>query len=459
MQECHIDDPDEFRRLLRRNGMPSIPSKGEIDHDIANQIVKRLMGRNINWYKYKVRERDQLDEGPLKKQSTESTLALIESWYGKICREGQFELPEKDHLLGIVCSGGFLQGADESNFVIRLSPSTNIFIGDRGAGKSTALNLLGVLSNSISEETDVLVTRLLNLFKTTPDEIAAFTRRIRKILHQYSVERFSCFFKRDHTISCFYVDLSENTFDLLARHDGKWHPVPEFDVNIGPSMQILQQGEVIRISESRNEFFLNNILDALYVDLYGKRVGIAKEIKKLSVQAGNYKKANLEFDVRRINEFIDKRSNELRTFWDDIKRGNVSDKTIQILNDYRKILLRGGKKTDFEPESKIFQLLQGDETDFFNLYLGRIANFLKREVSQLQRIKDQQHEFLSQHLQNQLAEAPVDPELLATMLADKKELDQIEQADHFPDKDFFDTEKKTDDGERPSLIVIYFSGQ
>lgn len=162
MQECHIDDPDEFRRLLRRNGMPSIPSKGEIDHDIANQIVKRLMGRNINWYKYKVRERDQLDEGPLKKQSTESTLALIESWYGKICREGQFELPEKDHFLGIVCSGGFLQGADESNFVIRLSPSTNIFIGDRGAGKSTALNLLrstlkfnkrgnGCISNTITK--------------------------------------------------------------------------------------------------------------------------------------------------------------------------------------------------------------------------------------------------------------------------------------------------------------------
>ena len=72
MKECNIDDPAEFRRLLRRNRLPSVSPTRPIDRDVANKIVRRLAGRKIDWYKYKLRERDLIDKGPLEQKSTDS---------------------------------------------------------------------------------------------------------------------------------------------------------------------------------------------------------------------------------------------------------------------------------------------------------------------------------------------------------------------------------------------------
>jgi hypothetical protein len=73
----------------------------------------------------------------------------------------QIDKLKRDSL--VLSEGGFLSGSEDPHFSLKLAPHVNILIGDRGSGKSTALNLLGLLADSVSEEADDLVTKLLAL--------------------------------------------------------------------------------------------------------------------------------------------------------------------------------------------------------------------------------------------------------------------------------------------------------
>ncbi|MFA4918400.1 MAG: hypothetical protein WC581_04005 [Thermodesulfovibrionales bacterium] len=161
MLECNISDAKVFRNLLKKNNL-LLSSKKPISKETADNIAQRLIGKEINWFKYKQKERDKDTSGPLKNEYDQNVLEVIENWFNNIVSEKNVPL-NKNHLVGMGFNGGFLEG-DTSDFILSLSPGMNILIGDRGTGKSTILNLLGLLSTSISEETDILIRNLLNLF-------------------------------------------------------------------------------------------------------------------------------------------------------------------------------------------------------------------------------------------------------------------------------------------------------
>jgi signal transduction histidine kinase len=438
MKECNIDDPAEFRRLLRHNRLPSVSPRKPMDRDVANKIVRRLTGRKIDWYKYKLRERDLIDKGPLEQKSTDLVRDLVEQWYHKIALDSETEPPRQDCLLGLVCTGGFLKGTRESDFAIRLDPAVNILIGDRGSGKSTVLDLLGLLADSVSEETGILVTTLLNLFKATPDEITDVSRRVRRLLRQYSVRRFACFFTSEQAICCYYVDLGEGIFDLLQRQNQRWKSVGEIGSVTVPSMLVLQQGEVIRIAEERNRFYLNNILDALYPDLYSRRTQFARDIKQLATQFEHYEQTHVTFNPRRVYQFLEDRSLELRGVWNDIDRGYLSDENIQVIRgyvDWYYMIDRSKLPTS------IFELLQDDEDAFLYLYVGRIIGFLSQSIRYIEETRERQLEMLAKDLDTELlGEAQEanheasDDDLLEAMSADKEALDYLEQIEDEQDE-------------------------
>lgn len=391
MKECNIDDPKEFRRLLKVRGIKPISKKKPINKKLAVEIVYRITGRKIELYKYKLKERDRLDEGPLQRKTTKTIKNKIEDWFCKITPETGIKRPQHDHLLGFVCSGGFLIGSQSSYFPIKLDSSINIMIGDRGAGKSTALNLCSILANSISEETDILVTMLLNILKVEAEETSDFSRRVRKVLRQYGIINYACFYRQKQKTICYYVDIKKGIFSLLERQnrEQKWISSKQEYPTIGNSMQILQQGEVLRIADENNKFYLNNILDALYPNLYRKRQQFTFLVKKIDAQFANFKPTHWKLNYDRLYRFIDQRYAELQQIWMNINDGNVNDNTIpQILKEY--IDLYNSIDHSQIPKS-IVQLLNSSSYDtLYALYLGNSIDYLMEKLSEIEQLSDKE---------------------------------------------------------------------
>ena len=159
-------------------------------------------------------------------------------------------------MLGIACRDGFLEGDDAAEFVIAFAPSINVLIGDRGAGKSTILNLVGLLADSVDKETDVLVSRLLDGLSAdqseSPNSVELFSNHARKLLEHYGITWCAVFYCASGTISCFYMNLVDRAFNIYDRVREEWHE-GTIGSRIGPTMMILQQGEVSRIAEERDQ--------------------------------------------------------------------------------------------------------------------------------------------------------------------------------------------------------------
>jgi hypothetical protein len=121
MRECHIRDPGEFLRLLRRNALPIVSPKKPVQRDIANTIANRLLGHNIDWYKYERRVRDIEDRGPLEKKANLIGHDVIDDWHARIVSSQGVVSAHANSVLGVVCSGGFLQGNEHSSdFILSL---------------------------------------------------------------------------------------------------------------------------------------------------------------------------------------------------------------------------------------------------------------------------------------------------------------------------------------------------
>jgi signal transduction histidine kinase len=389
IEECNFTDPAEFRRVLKRRSLP-VPSSGKpIKREVANQIALALLGRTIDWSKYEQMERDKLFEGPLRRRrlaGMEDAVG-VEQWYQKLQPGRQDAFPQKDFLLGVAFSGGFLGGANkEEEFVLGLQPGINVLIGHRGAGKSTILNLLGLIADSVSEETDVLFNKLLELLKTNPEGLDV-TRRVRRTLKQYGVDRYACYYIKDGQTVCYLVNIHETAYDMLERAGGEWHSQPDEKGVPTLKMQMLRQGEVVRISEEREKYYLNNLLDTLYPELYGKRDALAKLIKKVSAQSDSYRSNKMQVGTARISRFIGERSDEVRRVVADIQRGHLSGDSIQLIVGYLK-RIHQVKRHELPPT--IAQLLKGEEDSFYQLYLGRILPFLNELAGRLERLQERQ---------------------------------------------------------------------
>lgn len=387
MQECQISDPVEFRRILRRNSLPVFSSAKLIDRSTASLIVKRLQGRKIDWYKYEARERDQVEAGPLERKSHAGHGQRIEAWYQQLFQGRQPSLGDGNSILGLATRGGFLEGQQGGDFILSLDPHINVFIGDRGSGKSTALNLLGLLADSVTEETNTLVTSLLNLLEKTPRETATIRRRARKILREYGVDNYCVFFTQEGANCCCSVDFPDKSIDLLQRGENGWVSAPDTVSFSGPSMQVLQQGEVIAIADEKNRFFLHNILDGLYPDLREKRSAFAEETKKLITQLEYFGQTRVETRGHALRRFLEQTEKELALLRNDWRQKLLTDRGLQILKGYLK---RYSEIDKSSLPGTLFEMLQGDSTSLYYLYLGRTRGFFSYAVNKIEKLQKAQ---------------------------------------------------------------------
>lgn len=381
MEECNIEDPAEFRRLLRANRLHMVSEREPIERNLANKIVRRLQGRNIDWYKYKQEERDRLGGGPLERRESGQAKDQVDRWFQTVALEKDIESLEHDCLLGLVCDGGFLEGPGHSSFALKLEPAGNIFIGDRGSGKSTILNLLSLLATSVSEETNVLVAKLTNLLKTEQETIADVSRRVRKVLGEYEVHSLGCFFTTEGRIRCYYVDLRDNLFDIVERRDNHWRSVTDAHNEIGPPMLVLQQGEVTSIADRRHKFYLSNILDSLYPSLYERRTKLARNVKKLATQIDYYERNYDLLDSQPAYFFIEGRELELNGLRNDLARSDaegVCNRVVQDVGGY--VSWYNAVEHRSLPQSIDDLFREGIDEAWIRLYVGGIIGFLSRSV-------------------------------------------------------------------------------
>lgn len=393
MRECNVTDSARFRRLLKLHGFRPLSSKKRVDKKLASQIVRYFTSEKPSWYEYNLKVRDTSDEGPLERKTTDIITDRVDNWYQEITQNQQSKSPIYDHLLGVACVGGFLKGNKSSDFFIHLDSSVNIFIGDRGSGKSTILNLLGLLAGSVTEETNVLVNMLLNLFDEKPKETGDFSRRVRKLLRQYGITIYACFFFQNQTVNCYYVDCRERVFTLLELQNSSWIATNRDPVDLGDSMQILQQGEVLKISDEGNKFYLNNILDALYPDLFQRRNELAHHIKKVTAQVTHFEIEFLNGDMEHepTSLFISERARELYGIRNDIEHGNFSAYSINTIAWYVDWYYSIQNRS-FLRDKSIFELLRGGEEKLWYLYIGRISGFLSAKMKEIDLIREQPSE-------------------------------------------------------------------
>ena len=385
MEECKYSNTKEFLHVLKRNKLPVISPKKEVEKKDAEKIVQRLLQRNIDWYKYKQRINDSKGGGALFFSSDKIILTNVSEWFDNLLLP-KTELKESDCIVGLICKGGFLKGSSSSEtFVLPFSNGINILIGDRGSGKSTALSMAGLLSFSTSEISDALVTNLLQLLKNEKPKATDFIRHIRKTLRAYNIQEYACFYYRSDVLHCVYLNIPRNVYSILLRTESEWDFLNE-NKTINPlPMQILSQGEVVRISEKKDPYYLNHILDALVPDLFEVRKKMVKAVKSLSSQNRNtslvrYKIKN-ESDCFR---FVTSRSYELEKIKHDLNNGIFSQNSLNIINNY--LLRYNSVFLDTNPED-VFSLLELGTN-------GMWIAMLKPVIGALNRMLDRYNSFL-----------------------------------------------------------------
>lgn len=373
MKECNFTDSKEFIRVLQKNGI-QIRRGTSIAADIASKIVKRLQGRSIDWYRYGQRVRDNSESGPLKFSESDAYLKLATDWYQRIAiGEMHTSLREETRLLGCACKGGFLESDNEESFVLRVEPGINVFIGDRGSGKSTALNLLAVLAATSISTTGALLDKLLILLHG--DDISQRSRRIRDLLRHYGIKQYGCFYRLAGITCAQIIDLEENIIAHFRQENGNFLNVNGEQLQL-PAMQVLQQGEVFRIADDSQQFYLNNIVDALFPKLGDLRQALVRKARAVGVLALQLKDARRggfpgsnEFD-----RFYEHRTSDLNLVRRLLSVGEITPAVEEFLR-------RCIRETKGTPKSQaLASCLSGDENDFWQIWLGGIRPSIRNRI-------------------------------------------------------------------------------
>jgi signal transduction histidine kinase len=381
----NFDDPAEFRKRLRAQDI-QIPTGKPVARVKADEIAYRFTGHGLPWKELEEKRRTTMRAARLSKFSSPETSQLLERWYRKINPDLEFYKGET--FLGIVCEGGFLEGTDEPEFIIGFNPGINIIIGERGSGKSTVLNLLGLLADSVGVETKGLVHKLLNIFyperEDGEDEVTLITQRATETLNFYGVNQFASYYKVGKSIYCFYINFIDNCFDFFNRRPEGWTAIPS-EQFIKPSILFFEQGEVIRIAEEREKnYYLNSIMDAIYPELYRKRTEITQKSRKLVSQHTYFKPNYLSFRSQLADRFINARYRELKRLLRDLDDNYFDPDYINIVQGY---LDRYYRFTERYPTThqtmSILTLLEEGEDALFYLYVGRIRWFLHDDLNNI----------------------------------------------------------------------------
>jgi len=378
MKECGYTDVAEFGKILRCIGY-KIRLDDSIPKPQANKIVRIFTGHDINWYKHKQRKRDK----PVHRQSTGLPYDDIEKWFANIMGTSPF--PENDCLLGLVSEGGFLSDRKEKRleFIFPLDPHLNILIGNRGSGKSTTLNLIGLLVDTLTEETKSLENVIINLVSQSTKNALDLGGRIRKSLRNYSVQKYALFYIIDNIPYCYYVEKQNLLFNILSKIDGHW--VTSNETEAIPEILFLKQGEVLHIAEDGNKFF-NGFLDNVYNDLQIIRQNFAERWTAFCRQYEYFSEEIIEFDSEYADRFLHMKENDLlklssiSNFWDRLPK-----ELKQIVNEFKFDIehYKSMEQSDFF--CKVIELLRygNDRKEIKFLYLYLLTIDINNLLSKL----------------------------------------------------------------------------
>lgn len=395
MRECNIGNAIEFRRLLRnRQNLPQVSQHKAVPRKDAEMIVKALLGRGIDWLKYKSKDRDEKDEGLLDWSDSSEIFNTVNNWCLEIDLKDATER-KGSQLVALACDGGFLAGRDKPAFVVGFDKGINVIIGDRGSGKSTVLSLLGAVSDSVGEETQVLVRQLLNILhpdnKNSENEKANFNRRIFKMLRHYSIEEYGIFFSIDGFLYCYYINKKLRTYSLLNYFKNSWQFEPLQNIYLQIPLLSLSQGEVIRIAEDRGQnYYLNNLLDAIYPDLFEKRTKLFQSAQSLLRRSNIYKPSFFLVNTGRILQFLQMRLAELNKMQRELERGEFSigsEKLIYSFLDRCEDYLFHHPEKVWDKTRIIDYFQDTDEDVLYYLYVTRIKKFLFKKLSEIIKLR------------------------------------------------------------------------
>ncbi|RUA06976.1 MAG: hypothetical protein DSY38_03470 [Fusobacteria bacterium] len=201
-----IGDYSKLNKVLKFYGFKQIYSDQKISKKLANDILHTIRRKKIDWYFYKERERDIIsNSGTLNRPSLEKERQIKEN-ITRISKKIKITEIKKDtnnRILGLITEGGFLKLHNSNNFNIKIKNGTNIFIGHRGSGKSTILQLFSLVSGSISEEANSFVNIILNQLNQNYNNEKELYRKIKKTLIFYNIKKYSMFFVFKGKIYCF----------------------------------------------------------------------------------------------------------------------------------------------------------------------------------------------------------------------------------------------------------------
>jgi energy-coupling factor transporter ATP-binding protein EcfA2 len=382
MKECGIDDSKAFGRFLKTNG---IAKSSNYDKKTANDVAWRV-GRRIQWYTYRDQQGDPETTEPLRRGISSSLLDRVAVWYDQLSPAKERLALDQPHILGLVCMGGFLEGKDRQEFLVNLSSGMNVFIGDRGSGKSTILNLLGVLAGSVGEGTHILVEKLLSLADSSEVEFSEFASRVRRMLRTYDLRLFVSYFCRDREpYCCIIVGEGNWVYELLVRRNDSWIPVENNQALASFPLQFFHQGEVTTISESGDEFYLNKVIDSLHPELNRQRTELARNLLRLNQQYFHYTKSKPHFDFSAVEEFIEHRQAELERM-ESQAEGRGPLLSFKILDRW----IATWQKQNRSNYSTILDFLQTkDGGDIYRYFLAPIIDLVRSSTARVSQLADE----------------------------------------------------------------------
>lgn len=394
-RECGFEDERLFMRFLRKSGFPTTdlsrhrPVKKRLANDIA-----RTLSREIDWYPYKQRERDQLDRGPLELLTLEKMehlgtdfAALVDEWFTRLGYQEVAYVADQAFILGIACAGGYLRGNDDDVFTLVLGRGVNILIGPRGSGKSTILSHLGIMADSMTAKTSVLIEAVVAALSGEKKDLPPVSRRIREIMKSYDTQILALYCASSGKVYCVLVDLPRSVYGVLEHKKGeqggsRWIPVEQAIETVVPSILFFKQGEVVRIADADKPHYLNNILDTIYPHLQQQRTELAKHLKNLLIEYGQYKKpGQLREDddtsivAQSAWDYLRDRRKELEVIRADFGNETLSERSRSLIKAY--VISAQSYRTALA-DTPVRTLLE--EKAYDALYVGRILGFLQNAL-------------------------------------------------------------------------------
>ncbi|MEM9216996.1 MAG: ATP-binding protein [Cyanobacteria bacterium P01_F01_bin.150] len=306
--DIYIDNLKSLQKKVDKklgdNSQINIPYMQVMPVKVAREILRILVGDHFKDYQLKYESERKVplqqivdDDGIYfndddlnivdRNNSNLKVLEKISDWHLRVLEENpNFNSP----LIGFACLGGFLKGEkgqEDEPFVFTLNSDINILIGDRGSGKSTALNLLSIPALSLRQKSDA--TDISKWFASKENDFHVNgIRRVWGLLKEYGVSEYVCFFNSaaasenegsdafESKLLAFYANTDLNIWCLAHHCRGSWMFSLDDPSKVFPRSFVLQQGDVFRIADARSKFAVSQLLLTLNQDLKTKQAGLQR---------------------------------------------------------------------------------------------------------------------------------------------------------------------------------------